>query len=74
MSLVATEKHYRVKDLAELWGVSKHTITKLFENEPGVLRLEFPTGKRKYVTLSIPESVAARVHQRLGPLDPMRSK
>ena len=38
--------------------MSKHTLTKLFQNEPGVLRLEFPTGKRKYIALSIPESVA----------------
>ena len=62
---VAVEKHYRVKELADLWGFSQNTIIKLFSNEDGVLRLESPTGKRKYATLSIPESVAILVHERL---------
>ena len=63
---LAVEKHYRVKELADLWGFSENTIIKLFSNEDGVLRLESPTGKRKYATLSIPETVAIRVHERLG--------
>ena len=63
---VAVEKHYRVKELADLWGFSQNTIIKLFSGEEGVLRLESPTGKRKYATLSIPESIATRVHERLG--------
>ena len=62
---VAVEKHYRVKELADLWGFSQNTIIKLFSNEDGVLRLESPTGKRKYATLSIPERVAILVHERL---------
>jgi hypothetical protein len=52
----AFEKHYRVKELAELWGFCDNTIIKMFADEPGVLR--------KYVTLSIPASVALRVHER----------
>ena len=63
---LAVEKHYRVKELADLWGFSENTIIKLFSNEDGVLRLESPTGKRKYATLSIPETIAIRVHERLG--------
>ena len=63
---LAVEKHYRVRELADLWGFSENTIIKLFSNEDGVLRLESPTGKRKYATLSIPETVAIRVHERLG--------
>jgi hypothetical protein len=59
-------KHYRVKELADLWGFCDNTIIKLFADEPGVLRLERLTAKRSYVTLSIPESVALRVHERLG--------
>ena len=54
---LAVEKHYRIKELADLWGFSENTIIKLFSNEDGVLRLESPTGKRKYATLSIPETV-----------------
>ena len=68
----AFEKHFRVKELADLWGFCDNTIIKLFADEPGVLRLERLTAKRKYMTLSIPESVALRVHERLGhqPLKP----
>lgn len=67
-SSVALERHYRTKDLAELWGFSYHTIINLFEHEPGVLRLQSrnDTTRRKYITLSIPASVAARVHERLS--------
>ncbi len=59
-------RHYRVSELAKLWGFCDNTIIGLFRDEPGVLKLERITGKRKYTTLSIPESVALRVHQRLG--------
>jgi hypothetical protein len=59
-------KHFRVKELAELWGFCDNTIIKLFADEPGVLRLERVTAKRTYTPLSIPESVALRVHERLG--------
>jgi hypothetical protein len=63
----ATEKHYRVNEIAELWGFSRHTIIRLFADEPGVLNLgRLGTERRKYVSLSIPESVALRVHERLG--------
>lgn len=59
-------KHYRVKELAALWGMSPDTITRLFSNEPGVLQVNnFGNGKRKYAVLSIPESVASLVHARL---------
>ena len=30
---LAREKHYRVKELADLWGFSENTIIKLFGNE-----------------------------------------
>ena len=62
----ALERHYRVRELALLWGFSDNTIIRLFTAEPGVIRLESGAGKRKYTTLSIPESVALRVHQRLS--------
>jgi len=61
----AAERHYRVRELASLWGFSPKTVVRLFASEPGVIQLTSGTGKRKYVTLSIPESVALRVHQRL---------
>lgn len=55
----AIEKHYRVKEVAKLWGLSLTTITEIFRNEPDVLRVK---GLRK-TTMSIPESVLTRVHQ-----------
>jgi hypothetical protein len=60
------ERHYRVRELATLWGFSANTIIRLFATEEGVIRLVSGIGKRKYVTLSIPESIALRVHERLG--------
>src|SRR4249919_1635872 len=56
----ALEKHYRVRELATLWGFSDNTIIRIFASEPGVIRLESGVGRRKYTTLSIPESVALR--------------
>ena len=65
-SAAALEKHYRVRELGELWGFSDNTIIRLFASEAGVIRLESGAGRRKYTTLSIPESVAFRVHERLS--------
>ena len=65
-SAIALEKHYRVRELGELWGFSDNTIIRLFASEPGVIRLVSGAGRRKYTTLSIPASVAFRVHERLS--------
>jgi hypothetical protein len=67
MASFAFEKHYRVKELAGIWGLSPKTVIGLFADEPGVIRVaKDATGNRKYATLSIPESVASRAHERLG--------
>jgi len=67
MASPAFEKHYRVKELARLWGLSARTVARIFAVEAGVIQVASNrSGKRKYTTLSIPESVALRVHQRLG--------
>lgn len=62
------EQHYTVRELAELWAFSNDTIRRLFEDEPGVLMIgeRLPRRKRRYVTLRIPSSVAARVHRRMS--------
>ena len=63
----AEETHYTPDALAELWGVSAETIRVAFREEPDVLRLQQPNdGKRKYVLMRIPASVADRVHKRLS--------
>jgi hypothetical protein len=63
-----TERHYTPAELGELWGLSSDTIRRLFEDEPGVLMMgeRHPPRKRRYLTLRIPSSVAARVHRRMS--------
>jgi hypothetical protein len=64
---VHNEQHFSVPELAKLWGLSDDSIRELFRNELGVLKLARPEKmhKRGYTTLSIPESVARKVHERL---------
>ncbi len=62
------ERHFTPKEIAKLWNKDEDTIRRLFRNEPGVLCLESMKRRksaRRYVSLSIPESVVARVHQHL---------
>lgn len=63
----AFERHFRAKELALLWGLSTDSVIRLFAREQGVLRINnVCAGKRRYTVLSIPESVALRVHERLS--------
>jgi hypothetical protein len=57
------EKHYRVKELAELWGVSRQTIERLFADQRGVTAIgpRRRLNRRPHITLLIPESVVNRV-------------
>lgn len=60
------ERHYTPGELAEAWRLDETTIRRIFIDEPGVLKIGRPTargGKRSYLTLRIPESVAARVYR-----------
>ncbi|MBZ5676976.1 MAG: hypothetical protein LAP61_22255 [Acidobacteriia bacterium] len=61
-----TERHYSVKEVAQMWAMSPAAIRRLFCNEPGVLRFgkEKRGHQRDYVTLRIPASVAERVYRR----------
>ena len=66
-NIMAEERHYTPAELAEIWGVDVETIRNLFREEPGVLKIGRPGGKRRgYITLRIPESVAERLHTRLS--------
>ena len=49
-----------------MWGLCTNTLTKLFRNEPGVVKLCRPhqKGKRTKTTLRIPAPVVARVYDR----------
>jgi hypothetical protein len=61
----AFERHFTPQQLAELWVLHESTIRRLFLAEPGVLKYgnsSMRSGRREYVTLRIPESVAKRVY------------
>lgn len=64
------ERHYRVGEIAENLRISRQTVTRLFEHEPGVLKIGKGLGRyrrrRPYLTLIIPESVLMRVKERLS--------
>ncbi|MFB3777140.1 MAG: hypothetical protein ACE141_05990 [Bryobacteraceae bacterium] len=62
----ALERHLSVKELAEAWSLDESTIRRLFQDQPGVLKIGKSgrrDGKRDYTTYRIPESVARRVHR-----------
>jgi hypothetical protein len=63
---VSTERHWDVASIALLWNVSKDTVRRMFQNEPGVLILGGHSNgrKRRYLVLRIPQSVLERVHSR----------
>jgi hypothetical protein len=68
VSGMAFEHHFTPKEIAKLWHKSEDTIRSLFRNEPGVIciaSMRSRKGTRRYESLSIPESVIVRVHQRL---------
>lgn len=59
----AFEHHFTPHELADLWKLDESTIRRMFMDEPGIL-LYGEDDRREYMTLRIPQSVAARVHQR----------
>jgi len=61
------ERHYTVDEVAEMWGLSRESVRKMFLTEPDVLKIARPGNryKRSYTTLRIPESVLNRVYRRM---------
>jgi hypothetical protein len=63
----AFEKHFTPQELAELWRLDESTVRRMFLEEPGVMvngKEKRRDGKRQYVTLRIPASVAERAYAR----------
>lgn len=56
---------YTVAEVAELMGYSPQMITRLFENESGVLIVKRQAKKRAYRSIRIPRSVYERVLRKL---------
>jgi len=60
----AFEPHYRVGELAKLWGLGRETLRLMVKDEPGVIKIGMGR-KKSHTTYSVPESVAQRIHRRL---------
>jgi hypothetical protein len=63
-----TEKAvFTVAEVGALMGLSRQTVTRLFQNERGVLILERPEAmhKKKYRSIRIPRHVYERVISRM---------
>jgi hypothetical protein len=58
---------YTVAEVAEMPGLSRQTVTRMFEHEKGVLIVERPETmhKKKHRTIRIPCAVYERVIARL---------
>lgn len=62
--MTATEKHYSVHEIAQMWGLSAEKVRRMFQDVPGVLKLGVSGHKKRpYVTLRIPASVLDRFHE-----------
>ena len=58
------ERHYRIGELAKLWGLGRETLRVIVKDEPGVIKVRMGR-KKAHTTYSVPESVARRIHTRL---------
>jgi hypothetical protein len=58
------ERHYRISDLARLWGLGRETVRKLVKDDPGVIKIRMGR-KKAHTVYSVPESAARRIHTRL---------
>jgi predicted DNA-binding transcriptional regulator AlpA len=58
---------FTVREIAQMTGLSRQTITRMFEHEKGVIVLSRPEAmhKRSYRTIRIPRAVYERVISRL---------
>jgi len=59
------ERHYRIGELAELWGLGRETIRKVLIDEPGEVKISLGR-KKAHTTYSVPDSVARRIHNKLS--------
>lgn len=58
------EKHYRIGELARIWGLGRETVRKLVKDDPGVIKIRMGR-KRAHTVYSVPESAVRRIHTRL---------
>ena len=59
------ERHFTIREVAEMWNLSDEFIRQLVRDEPGVTEwVRQAPGRRCYRVLRIPESVVERLHRR----------
>lgn len=61
----AFERHYRIGELARIWGLGRETVRKLVKDEPDVMKVRMGC-KKAHTIYSVPESAARRIHARLA--------
>ena len=60
----STERHYTPIEIAKMMRLSRTTVYKLLESEPGVFRIGERGLNRTRVTYRVPESVWHRIHEK----------
>jgi hypothetical protein len=60
-----TQKHHRIRELAERLRLSEESIRQLVKDEPGVVKIR-QGRKAAHTSYSVPESVAIKIYVRLG--------
>jgi hypothetical protein len=60
----AFERHYRIGELARMWGLGRETVRKLVKDDPGVIKIRMGR-KKAHTVYSVPESAASRIHMQL---------
>jgi len=62
---ITIDPHYSPQFYAELWGTSRSTVVRWFQDLEGVLKLSQPAwnGKRTRIELRIPFSLAMQVYR-----------
>jgi hypothetical protein len=61
---ICLDQHYTPQFYAELWGLSRDTIVRWFQDVPGVLKLSIATTrKRTRVELRIPYRLAMKIYE-----------
>jgi hypothetical protein len=58
------EKHYRIGELARIWGLGRETVRRLVKDDPGVIKVCMGK-KNSHMIYSVPESTARKIHTKL---------
>jgi hypothetical protein len=51
IDITTFEKHYRIGELARMWGLGRETVRKLVKDDPGVIKIRL--GRKKAHTFTV---------------------